>query len=89
MVEANSNSFKSKDLVRTHEKIMTIVSKQPELSAGELDLKSLSSELCKMDGRFNRVAVMQTIDVLFESAHGKVTDEHSKNVITNLRRLVA
>ena len=42
-----------------------------------------------MDGRFNRVSVMQTIDVLFESAQGKVTDEHSKNVITNLRKLVS
>jgi hypothetical protein len=89
MVESNSNSSKSAALVRTHEKIKTIVERQPNLAAGDLDLQSLSSELCKMDGRFNRGSVMQTIDVLFESAHSKVNDEHSKSVITNLRKLVS
>ena len=88
MVESNINSSKSSALIRTHEKIKTIIERQPNLSAGDLDLQSLSSELCKMDGRFNRVSVMQTIDLLFDSAHGKVSDEHSKSVIENLRKLV-
>lgn len=88
MVESNNNSQKSKDLIRTHEKIKTIVSKKPDLSTGDLEIQSLSSELCKMDGRFGRVAVMQTIDLLFESAKDKVEDENAKNVIQNLRKLV-
>ena len=81
MVESTNNSQKSKDLIRTHEKIKTLVEKKPDLATGDVDIQSLSSELCRMDGRFNRVAVMQTIDLLFESAKDKVADEHSKIVI--------
>jgi hypothetical protein len=45
-------------------------------------------ELSKMPDRWNRQVVSQTVDVLFESAQKKVTDEHSKAVLANLRSLV-
>jgi hypothetical protein len=88
MVEA-THSTKSKDLIRTHDKIKTIITHGKQLSAGEVDLHAVSAEIVKMDGRFNKVAISQTIDVLFESAQGLVTDEHSKIVIENLRKLVS
>ncbi len=62
--------------------------REPQLSVGKVDLLAVSTEIVKMEGRFDRVAISQTIDVLFESAHGLVSDEHSKVVIKNLRKLI-
>ena len=62
--------------------------REPQLSVGKVDLLAVSTEIVKMEGRFDRVAISQTIDVFFESAHGLVSDEHSKVVIQNLRKLI-
>ncbi len=80
---------KSKDLQRTHDKIKDIVTIGATLSATDIDLRALSQQICKMPQREHRDTCKQTFDVLFESAASKLKDEHSKEVLANLRKLIA
>lgn len=80
---------KSKDLQRSHERIKDIVILGPALSATDMDLRAVSQQLCKMPQRQDRATCSMTFDVLFESAASKMKDEHSKEVLANLRKLVA
>mmetsp|Transcript_696 Transcript_696/g.966 ORF Transcript_696/g.966 Transcript_696/m.966 type:complete len:97 (+) Transcript_696:106-396(+) len=59
------------------------------MSADDANLEQLSRTLSKMPGRNDRVTVEQTMDVLFEIAAGKMSDDSDKAVLANLRKHVA
>lgn len=80
---------KSKDLQRSHNKIRDIVTLGVALSATDVDLRAVSQQICKMPQREHRDTCIQTFDLLFESAASKLKDDHSKEVLANLRKLIA
>jgi len=49
-------------------------------------LDALSRNLAKMPGRHERAVVDQTMDVLFEVAASKMSDNADKEILANLRK---
>jgi hypothetical protein len=80
---------KTPAIARAIEKIQKTISGGPTLLADEINLRDVSRELVKMPDRQHRETVSWTVDALFEVAKEKVADDKSKEVIANLRKLVA
>ena len=85
MVEAN-RPYKSQALQRSHDKITTQFASSANMAAEEAHLDALSRNLAKMPGRHERAVVDQTMDVLFEVAASKMSDNADKEILANLRK---
>lgn len=74
---------------QSHEKIKAIIEADKNLALSEIDVRPYLNLLVKMPEKHKRETISSTIDTLFESAHTKVTDDNTKLVLQNLRKLVS
>jgi hypothetical protein len=86
MVESKSNL--SGGTKRCHEKITNILESEDKLAASDMDLRSVSQQLCKMPDRSHRDCCDATMDVVFEAAMQKMQHDGDKEVLANLRKVV-
>ena len=82
------DATKSKGVQRSCDKIADIVSHDEHLSAGQMDLRALSQQLCKMPDRDKREVPVWAIDTLFKAAESKMKDDGDKQTLANLRKCV-
>ena len=86
MVQA---SQKSNAVAKVHNRISDSFSCSAKMDADEPHLDALSRSVAKMPGRDKRVTIEQTMDVLFEVAASKMSDDTDKEILANLRQHVA
>jgi len=75
---------------KQHEdKVKSAVSEGEHMSAEPMELRALSSKLCKLPGRQHREVPAWCVDALFDVAAEKMKDEDDKKTLANLRKCVA
>lgn len=85
MVES---SHKSNGVKRSHDQIAKLLDGSKNLSLSDLDANDLSRSINKMPERNDRKTIEQTVDVLFEQAASKADSDDTKELLSNLRKLV-
>ena len=87
MVE-NTQAKKPHDVQKSHERIAGIF-KDDKMTANDATEESLSRLLTRLPNKFDKKTIEQTVDVLFDVAASKIKDEHSLEVLANLRAHLA
>lgn len=79
---------KSAGVATSHQRIMDICGPAKDLNLSDMDLNDISRQLCKMPDRTTDVVCRQTMSLAFDIAAEKMTSDHDKEVLNNMRKLM-